>query len=142
MDLCVARLFARDRPILPQNANDPRVMQLYGALKEGEQRRRKSRPTFSQEKIIAVLNSQPCGPVNKVNRIQQFLQVQKVNVPGMILGLEHCLQCSGGAAVSTTCVVKNDREVMHCQPPARSRCALPEVLKLPLRADQSCINFP
>ncbi len=93
-------------------------MQLYGALKKGEQRRREPRPTLSEEQIVAVLNSQARGSVNKVNRLQQFLQVQKVDVPGMILGLKEGLQRSGSTAVSTTCVMKNDREVMHCQPPA------------------------
>ena len=59
------------RPVLAQNADDPRVMQLYGALQKGEQRWREPRPTFSEEEIVTVLNSQARGSVNKVDRLQQ-----------------------------------------------------------------------
>src|ERR1700680_5002657 len=94
------------------------MMKVNGALNKGEQWRREPGPALSQNQVVPVLNSQACGFMNKVNRVQQFLQVQGLNVPGMVLPFENGLQCSGGTPVSTTRVVKYDREVMHRQPPA------------------------
>ena len=126
------------RPVIPQNPDDARMVQLDGALKKGQQGRRKPGPPLLQDQVVAILNAQARGAMDKVNRIQQFLQVQKLDVPGMILLFEDCLQGPGGTPVSAARIVKNYGEVVHCN-------LLTGVehkhLNFALREDQRSINF-
>ena len=89
------------------------MMQLDGALKKSQQGRGEPGPALLQDQVVSILNAQAGSAVDKIDRIQQFLQVQELYVPGMILLFEDRLQCSRGTPVSAARVVENYGEVVH-----------------------------
>ena len=105
------------RPEIPQDADNPRLVQPDSALQKHQKLRRQARPAFSQQQVVAILQPVSGGPMNHINRIQQFLQIQKANIPRILLLLEDRLQRSSGVAMSTTRIVKHNGEVTHDQPP-------------------------
>jgi len=68
----------------------------------------KARPAFAQDQVVGVLNAQAGGAPNQVEGIEQFLNVEKTDVPGMFLAGERGSERVGGTLMSSAGVVKND----------------------------------
>ena len=78
--------------------------------------RRKPRPTSSQNEVVGILNVQARDTMKYVKRSEQFLNVQKTDVPWPVLHLESGLQSIGCTAVSATAVVENDGQFAQASP--------------------------
>ena len=73
------------RPVRPEQFHDRRMVDANRPLQHHQQLRRKTRPAFAQDQIVSVLNAQAGGAANQVERIEQFLNVEKSDIPRMLL---------------------------------------------------------
>ena len=117
------------------------MVQLDGAPQDHQQLRGESRPALAEKQVVSILEAQPGGLLNEINRLQQLLQVQKPDIPGKILVFENGLQRPGGVAVSTTRIVKNNREVAHRKLLSLKDANTHECRNRVLTDDQSFMNF-
>jgi hypothetical protein len=62
----------------------------------------------AQDQVVGVLNAQPGGAAKEIEGIKQLLEIEKGDVPGIILRRESAAQRSGGIAVAASGMVKND----------------------------------
>jgi hypothetical protein len=79
-------------PEIPQDADNSRLVQTDSALQKHQKLRRQARPAFSQQQVVAILQAVSGSSMHYIDRIQQFLQIQKTYIPGIVLLLEDRLQ--------------------------------------------------
>ena len=84
------------------------MVETDGRLQNDQQLRREARPAFAQDQVVGVLNAQAGGATNQVEGIEQLLNVEKSDVPGMFLAGERGFEGFRRAAMSSAGVVKND----------------------------------
>ncbi len=78
------------------------------ALKNEQELRREAGPAFAEDQIIGVLNAQAGGATNQVEGIEQFLNVEKADIPGTLLGGESGFEGFRGALMASAGVMVND----------------------------------
>ena len=78
------------------------------SLKDKQELGREAGPAFAQNQVVGVLNAQACGATNKVEGIEQFLNVENAHVPGMFLAGESGFESVRCTLMSSASVVEND----------------------------------
>ena len=96
------------RPVVAEQFHDRLVVEADGGFEDDEQLGRKARPTVAQDHVVGVLNAQAGGAADEVEGVEQFLNVEESDVPGMFLRGECGLESIGGAAMASAGVVEND----------------------------------
>ena len=84
------------------------MVKTNGPLQNHEELRRKARPAFAEDQVVGVLNAQARGATNQVEGIEQFLNVEKIDVPGVCLAGERGFESVRCTLMSSAGVVKND----------------------------------
>ena len=78
------------------------------ALQNDQELARKARPAFAENQIVGVLNAQAGRAANQVEGIEQLLDVEKSDIPGVLLGGESGFEGIRGTLMSSAGVVEND----------------------------------
>ena len=73
------------RPVLPQRLDDRPVIEMDRSLQNAEKLRSKARPAAAQDLVVDILDSYTRRAANQVERIEQFLDIEELDLPGMIL---------------------------------------------------------
>jgi hypothetical protein len=107
------------RPISAEQFHDRRMVETDGRLKNDQELGREARPAFAEDQVVGVLNAEAGGAANQVEGIEQFLNVEKSDVPGMFLAGESGFESVGGAPMSSASVVENDGQFAQESPGLR-----------------------
>src|SRR5450755_2460265 len=95
-------------PVLQQRSYGSRVVESDDGPQQHQKLRSETRPAFSQDQVVNVLQTDACGRANNIERIEQFLHVEETNLPGIFLSFEGSLQGIGGATMSSPCLKEDD----------------------------------
>jgi hypothetical protein len=79
-----------------------------GPLEKDQELRCKARPAFAENQVVGVLNSQARGATNHIEGIEQFLNVEEADVPGMFLAGESGFEGFRCALMASAGVVENN----------------------------------
>ena len=79
-----------------------------GGLQNDEKLGRETRPPSAEDQVVGVLNSQARRPTNHIERIEQFLNIENADVPGMFLAGESGFEGFGCATMASASVMEND----------------------------------
>jgi len=96
------------RPMISQQRHDRGVADTDRSFEQDQELRRETGPAFAEDCIVGVLYAQAGGAANQVQRIEQFLNVEELDAPWMLLRGESELEGFGCAAMSSARVVEND----------------------------------
>lgn len=77
-------------PIRSQRLHDRGMVEANRSLKDAEELRRKSRPATAQNLVVGVLDSDAGEAAQQIEGIEQFLYVEKSDIPRAIL-LSECV---------------------------------------------------
>ena len=84
-----------------------------GELQHAHDLRAAQRPAAPEHQVVNVLHAHAGERTNEVQRVQMFLQIEEMNVPGAILGINDGLQCRGGAAMAAAGVKIDELDSAH-----------------------------
>jgi len=96
------------RPVVAQQFHNRLVVEADGGFEDDEQLGREARPAVAQDHVVGVLNAEAGRAADEIEWIEQFLNVEESDVPGMFLRGECGLESVGGAAMASASVVEDD----------------------------------
>ena len=97
------------------------MVETYGPFQKHQQLRREARPAFAQNQIVGVLNAQASEAANHVEGIEQLLNVENRDVPGMFLRGKSSFQGVRRTLMPSASVMKNDGQFAQESPGWRLR---------------------
>src|SRR5579862_2615 len=103
-------------PVDLKRLNNLRVVDANRTLQDQQKLRREPRPAAAQNLVVGVLNSYAGKTQKEVEGIEQFLNIEERDVPGMLLLRKRALYRLGCVAVSASSVVKNDGQLSQESP--------------------------
>ena len=77
-------------------------------LEDGQELDGEARPALAENQVVGVLNADAGGAANKVEGIEEFLDVEESDFPRVFLSRERRLESIGGALMSAAGVVEDD----------------------------------
>src|SRR6266478_6253385 len=84
------------------------MVQMDRSLKDKQELRREAGPAFAQNQVVGVLNAEACGATNKVDGVEQVLNVENAHCPRMVLAGESGFEGVRCTLMSSASVVEND----------------------------------
>ena len=78
-----------------------------GPLQNQQELRSEARPASAENQVVGVLNAQARGATKQVEGVEQFLNIKKGDVPGILLRGERGFESLRCTLMSSASVVKN-----------------------------------
>ncbi|MGA3106015.1 MAG: hypothetical protein ABSD53_16160 [Terriglobales bacterium] len=95
-------------PVVAQQFDDGGMVEANRRFQDGEQLDGETGPALAEDHVVRVLNAQAGGAANQVERVEEFLDVEEGDVPGIFLRGESGFEGGGGAEMSAAGVVENN----------------------------------
>ncbi len=96
------------RPVITQSFHNGAMVEADGRLQNDQKLGGEACPSAPQDLVVSVLNTYTGGSFNQVERIEQLLNVEQADFPGMLLPGERFLESVGGALMTSAGVVINN----------------------------------
>ena len=104
------------RPVSPERFHDRRMVETDGPLQKDQELGREARPAFAEDQVVSVLNAQTSGAAKQVERVEQFLYVEKSNFPRAFLPGESVFESLSSTLMASAGVVENDGQFTQESP--------------------------
>jgi len=103
-------------PISLKGSHDLRMVDVDGCLKNAEELRGEARPAAAEDVVVDLLDANAGEAAHEVEGVEELLEVEELDLPGIGLRGEGAADGIGGVAMAAASVMKDDRQLAQGAP--------------------------